>query len=89
MITEIPFNYDDDNSEKIQDLDDVNMTDISKMFKDIAQNNPIKQAKNNLANDELPPMDFYKPKVNVNHDCVNYGLNMYFKKPHAFSDDGE
>ena len=57
------------------------------MFKDIAQNNPIKQANNKI--DELPPMDFYKPKVNVNHDCVNYGLNMYFKKPHAFSWDDD
>lgn len=36
---------------------------------------------------QLPPLDFYKPKVNVSHECISFGLNMYFKKPHAFSDD--
>ena len=34
-----------------------------------------------------PPLDVYKPRVNVNHDTVSYGLNMYFKKPHKFSSD--
>ena len=32
-----------------------------------------------------PPLDVYKPRVNINHDTVSYGLNMYFKKPHKFS----
>ena len=34
-----------------------------------------------------PPLDVYKPRVNINHDTVSYGLNMYFKKPHKFSQD--
>ena len=34
-----------------------------------------------------PPLDVYKPRVNINHDVVSYGLNMYFKKPHKFSQD--
>ena len=38
---------------------------------------------------QLPPLDFCKPKVNVSHECISYGLNMYFKKPHSFSDDPE
>ena len=36
-----------------------------------------------------PPLDVYKPRVTVNHDTVSYGLNMYFKKPHKFSDNPE
>ena len=35
----------------------------------------------------VPPLDVYKPRVNINHDTVSYGLNMYFKKPHKFSQD--
>ena len=36
----------------------------------------------------LPPaLDVYKSKVSVADDIVNYGLNMYFKKPHKSSDD--
>ena len=34
-----------------------------------------------------PPLDVYRPKINVNHECVSYGLNMYFKKPHKCSED--
>ena len=37
----------------------------------------------------LPPLDFYKPpkKTVVPDQHVSYGINMCFKKPHAFSDD--
>ena len=31
-------------------------------------------------------MDIYRPKIVVNHECINYGLNMYFKKPHRHSE---
>lgn len=35
-----------------------------------------------------PPLDVYRPRVDPGkNDCVNYGLNMYFKKPHKFSED--
>ena len=34
-----------------------------------------------------PPEDIYRPKLTVKHDCVNFGLNMYFKKYHEFSSD--
>jgi len=34
-----------------------------------------------------PPLDVYKPRITVNHDTVSYGLNMYFKKPHKFSEN--
>jgi hypothetical protein len=34
-----------------------------------------------------PPEDIYRSKVRVKHECVNYGLNMYFKKAHEFSGD--
>ena len=34
-----------------------------------------------------PPLDVYVPKVQVAHDAVSFGLNMYFKKPHKFSMD--
>ena len=27
-----------------------------------------------------PPLPVYKPKITINHDQVNFGLNMYFKK---------
>lgn len=44
-----------------------------------------KEAANDL---NLPPaLDVYKSKVSVVDDIVNYGLNMYFKKPHKASDD--
>jgi len=44
-----------------------------------------KEAVNNL---NLPPaLDVYKSKVSVVDDIVNYGLNMYFKKPHKSSDN--
>lgn len=33
-----------------------------------------------------PPEDFYRSKVKVKHESVNYGLNMYFKKNHKWSD---
>ena len=32
-------------------------------------------------------MDIYRPKIVVNHECINYGLNMYFKKPYKHSDN--
>ena len=36
----------------------------------------------------LPPaLDVYKPRVTATDDCVNYGLNMYFKKPHKSSEN--
>lgn len=34
-----------------------------------------------------PPEEIYRSKVTVKHECVNYGLNMYFKSPHEFSAD--
>ena len=37
-----------------------------------------------------PPEDIYRTKVKKNEDfTVNYGLNMYFKKAHRFSEDPE
>ena len=36
-----------------------------------------------LKHDDLPPpLDVIKVKDTKNHDCLYYGLNMYFKKPH-------
>ena len=34
-----------------------------------------------------PPEEIYRSKITVKHECVNYGLNMYFKKNHEFSQD--
>jgi hypothetical protein len=34
-----------------------------------------------------PPEDFYRSKISVKHECINFGLNMYFKKNNVFSDD--
>mmetsp|Transcript_29053 Transcript_29053/g.43814 ORF Transcript_29053/g.43814 Transcript_29053/m.43814 type:complete len:146 (+) Transcript_29053:965-1402(+) len=34
-----------------------------------------------------PPEEIYKSKITVKHECVNYGLNMCFKKNHEFSAD--
>lgn len=49
----------------------------------------LEALKNEAVNDlNLPPaLDVYKSKVSVVDDIVNYGLNMYFKKPHKASDD--
>ena len=58
---------------------------------DIEDIQRIKQSeKVTLRNDpDLAPLDVYRPKVQVNHDWVNYGLNMCFKKLHKFSFDPE
>ena len=45
--------------------------------------------KQNMQNQNLypPPLEVYKPKVSTTYEYVNFGLNMYFKKPHKFSLD--
>lgn len=51
---------------------------------------PVQHKSIRLPSDSLypPPMDVYKPRVSTQqHDCLYYGLNMYFKKPHRFSED--
>ena len=47
---------------------------------------PEKESKKELF---PPPEDFYRSKVKVKHESVNYGLNMYFKKNHMWSDSPE
>ena len=46
---------------------------------------------NKTEEDDLfdPPLPVYKPKVTIDHDQVNFGLNMCFKKYDQFSWDKE
>lgn len=53
--------------------------------------NRLDEERENKSNMELkstvypPPEDIYLSKLTVKHECVNFGLNMYFKKYHEFS----
>lgn len=67
-----------------QEAEEMNMIEIAELFKQKAS--LLEEQKQNQQM-QLPPLDFYKPKVNVSHECISYGLNMYFKKPHSFSED--
>ena len=69
-----------------QEAEEMNMMEIAELFKQKAS--LLEERKQNQQT-QLPPLDFCKPKVNVSHECISYGLNMYFKKPHSFSDDPE
>ena len=82
-IEEMP-NAQEDNSAggSPRESERLKMPEISKMLEHITKADPQQSAQM-----QLPPLDFYKPKVNVRHECINYGLNMYFKKPCRFSAD--